>query len=96
MNKKHRETLRKILSHPTSHNVEWKRIERMLAALGANLSESSSGRIKVALNGNERDFHRPHHKNLDDPNEIVALRTFLADAGVTIDHPFIGDAEDAG
>jgi len=91
MNKKHRETLRKILSHPASHNVEWKRIERMLIALGADVTETPAGRVKVALNGQERDFHRPHHKNLDDPNEIAALRTFLAAAGVTLDHPFVGD-----
>ena len=87
MNTRHRETLEKILSHPTPHNIEWRRIERLFEALGAELTEGHSGRVKIRLAGHEATFSRPHRKNLQDTNEIAALRKFLADAGVAPDHP---------
>ena len=82
MSRKHDETLGKIFQHPTSRNIEWRKIERLLDSLGAEVVEGHSGRLKVRLAGKEASFSRPHKKNLSDPNEIGSLRKFLASAGI--------------
>ena len=87
MNTRHRETLARIFSHPTPHNIEWRRIEHLLEALGAEVIEGHSGRVKIRLAGQEQTFSRPHRKNLQDTNEIAALRKFLASAGITPEQP---------
>jgi hypothetical protein len=83
MNTRHRETLERIFSHPTPHNIEWRRIEHLLEALGAEVIEGHSGRVKIRLAGQEQTFSRPHRKNLQDTNKIAALRKFLTSAGIT-------------
>jgi hypothetical protein len=85
MNTRHRETLERILSHPTPHNIEWRRIEHLFEALGAEIKEGKSGRVKIRLKGHEATFSRPHRKNLQDTNEIAEIRKFLAGAGITLD-----------
>ena len=82
MSRKHDDTLGRIFQHPTSRNIEWRKIERLFDSLGAEVIEGHSGRLKVRLAGKEASFSRPHKKNLSDPNEIVALRKFLAGAGI--------------
>lgn len=82
MNTHHRETLEQIFRHPTSHNIEWRRVEHLFEALGADVTEGHHGRIKVKLNDQEASFHKPHKHNLEDSNEIAGLRRFLTAAGV--------------
>lgn len=82
MSKKQDETLGKILQHPTSGNIEWRKIERLFESLGGEVIEGHKGRFKVRLAGKEASFSRPHKKNLSDPNEIAAIRKFLASVGI--------------
>jgi len=44
MSRKHRQTLREIFENPVRANIEWDDVEKLLIALGADLSE---GRARV-------------------------------------------------
>lgn len=60
MNKKNKKTLEQIFKKPTRSDIEWKAIENLLIALGAEISEGSGSRVRIALNGWRGVFHRPH------------------------------------
>ena len=79
---KHKRTLEKLFEHPVSHNIDWKQVENLFDALGANVSETSKNHVRVVLAGQEAMFHKPHHKQIDRTDEVVAIRRFLESAGV--------------
>ncbi|MDH3582937.1 MAG: hypothetical protein OER86_01840 [Phycisphaerae bacterium] len=84
MNHKQAATLARIFEHPIQTSIEWGRIGHMLEALGAELDHTHHGKIKVRLNGHTATFTQPHHqKELSDKSELMALRHFLEEAGVT-------------
>jgi len=60
VSKKHRKTLEAIFENPVRSNVAWIDVEKMLQALGAELSEGSGSRVRIALRGVRAVFHRPH------------------------------------
>lgn len=80
---KHRKTLRAVFENPVRANVPWGDVERLLLALGAELSEGSGSRVRVALRGVRAVFHRPHPRKETDKGALVSVRRFLAEAGVT-------------
>jgi len=50
LNNHHRDTLRKILDHPTSANVEWRQVLSLLEAVGTVEEEhTASSRSRSAL-----------------------------------------------
>jgi hypothetical protein len=81
--KKHRKTLEAIYENPTRSNVAWSDIEKMLIALGAELSEGSGSRVRIALRGVRAVFHRPHPQRETDKGALMSMRHFLTEAGVT-------------
>lgn len=83
MDNKQKKVLEQIFAKPVRHNIKWKQIEHMFEALGAELSEGSHGHLKVELNGHIKNFSRPKHKELQHTDEVLALRHFLEEAGVT-------------
>jgi hypothetical protein len=46
--------------------IAWSDIERMLIHYGAELSEGSGSRVRIALNGVRAVFHRPHRQKETD------------------------------
>lgn len=60
MNRKHRRTLEAVFADPVRANIEWADIEALLEALGAEISEGSGSRVRIALGGVRAVFHRPH------------------------------------
>jgi hypothetical protein len=82
MNRKHERTLEAIFKHPVQSNVAWKDCEKLLEALGAEISEGEGSRVRVALNGRKAVFHRPHPQKETDKGALVSLRKFLENAGV--------------
>lgn len=56
----------------------------MLTALGAEISEGSGSRVRIALNGVRAVFHRPHPRKETDKGAVVSMRRFLMEAGVTL------------
>ncbi|QTA86416.1 type II toxin-antitoxin system HicA family toxin [Desulfonema magnum] len=84
MNKKQRRTLEKIFDNPVQSNIEWNDIEKMLIALGAEISEGRGSRIRIALNNVRAVFHRPHPRKETDKGAVVSMRRFLTEAGITL------------
>ena len=82
MNKKHQKTLESIFKRPVPSNVRWDDIEALLENLGAEISEGSGSRVRIALNGARAVFHRPHPKRETDKGALVSTRRFLEEAEV--------------
>lgn len=82
MKKKHRQTLREIFANPVQSNILWDDVEKLLIALGAELSEGRGSRLRIALNGVRAVFHRPHPRKETDKGAVVSMRRFLTEADV--------------
>jgi len=82
MNKKHQKTLQQIFQDPIQANIVWRDIETMLKALGAEISEGSGSRVRIALNNKRAVFHRPHPKKETDKGAVNSMRRFLKEAGI--------------
>lgn len=83
VNNKQRKTLQTIFADPINGNIEWRRIESLLIALGCEFIEGSGSRITFLLNGQRADFHRPHPRKEALRYRVKDVREFLNRAGVT-------------
>ena len=79
---KHRRTFEELFAHPISMNIDFWKVVNLFEDLGAEVLDSKAG-VKVKLNGVERRFSQPHKKNIDSKDEVLAIRDFLKEAGVT-------------
>jgi hypothetical protein len=82
LSSKHRKTLEAVFDEPTRSDVDWLRIESLLVALGAEISEGRGSRIRVALNGVRMVFHRPHPKKETDKGALKSVQRYLKTAGI--------------
>ena len=80
LNRHHRDTLQKILSHPASGNIEWRRVLALLEAVGT-VDEEHNGKFKVTLGPETEVFERPRDKDID-VQMVVDLRRMLSSAGL--------------
>jgi hypothetical protein len=83
LSSKHLKTLQAIFDNPVRSNVEWKKIESLLSALGSDISEGHGSRLRVALNDVRAVFHRPHPQKETDKGGLKSVRRFLKQAGIT-------------
>jgi hypothetical protein len=83
LSSKHRRTLAAIFEDPVPANIPWADIEKLLRALGAELSEGRGSRVRIFLNGVRAVFHRPHPRQETDKGALRSMRRFLIGAGVT-------------
>lgn len=83
MGPKHRRTLEAVFEDPVRSNIAWRDIEAMLEALGAEITEGSGSRVRIALNGVRAVFHRPHPQKETDKGAVKSMRRFLTEVGVT-------------
>lgn len=83
MGPKHRRTLQAIFADPVRANIVWMDIEKMLKAAGAEITEGSGSRVRIALNEVRAVFHRPHPEKETDKGAVKSMRRFLTEAGVT-------------
>ncbi len=82
LSSKHRKTLHAVFDDPVRSNVPWRDVERLLAALGAEISEGSGSRIRIVLGGVRAVFHRPYPQRETDKGALKSMRRFLREAGV--------------
>jgi HicA toxin of bacterial toxin-antitoxin, len=82
MREKHQKTLAAIFKIPVQSNVVWKDCEKLLEALGAEISEGAGSRVRILLNDVKAVFHRPHPRKETDKGALVSLRRFLETAGI--------------
>jgi len=85
MNKRHQKTLQQIFHNSIQAGIIWKDVEALLLALGAEISEGSGSRIRIALNGIRAVFHRPHPRKETDKGAVVSMRRFLKEANIHVD-----------
>ena len=83
LNDHHRDTLRQILRHPTSGNIEWKKVRSLLEAV-AETTREHNGKYEVTLDGQTDYLTPPHGKDIDEQT-VVDLRRMLQRAGYTLD-----------
>jgi hypothetical protein len=83
LNNHHRDTLRKIFTHPASGNLEWRQVVSLLEAVGT-VSEDHNGKVKVTLGPETEILPRPHGKDVD-KQMVVDLRRMLTGAGLSPD-----------
>ncbi|MBE5846583.1 MAG: type II toxin-antitoxin system HicA family toxin [Lachnospiraceae bacterium] len=84
MNRKHQKTYKKIFKDPINADIEWKDIEALFIALGAEISEGNGSRVRVILNGQRAVFHRPHPESVTDKGAVKSVRKFLDNAEVKL------------
>jgi len=83
LSSKHLKTLHSIFDNPVRADVEWKKIEALFFALGAEIREGRGSRLRVALKDVRAVFHRPHSKKETDKGALKSVRKFLINAEVT-------------
>ena len=82
MDNKHRKTLEAIFEKPKRANIAWRDIETLFIAVGAEATEGSGSRVRVALKNVRAVFHRPHPKKEANKSTVKSVRRFLETAGV--------------
>lgn len=82
MKSAHQKTLAAIFANPVPSSMEWRKIEALFMALGADTIEGDGSRVRFILNGEIGTFHRPHPHKEAKPYQVRDARTFLQNAGV--------------
>jgi len=82
LSSKHRKTLELIFENPVRSDVNWQKVEYLLEALGAEISEGRGSRVRIYLNHVRAVFHRPHPQRETDKGALKSVRRFLIEAGV--------------
>ena len=82
MRNKQLKILYDIFDLPVKSNIKWSEIEKMLLALGAEISEGSGSRVRIILNNTKAVFHRPHPRKETDKGAVTSMKRFLITAGI--------------
>jgi hypothetical protein len=84
MNRAHYKTLEAIYAQSVPATLEWRRIETLFVALGAETIEGSGSRVRFVLHSIIATFHRPHPAKEAKPYQVRDAWTFLENAGVKL------------
>ena len=79
LDNRHRDTLRQIFAHPVSHNIEWRAVTSLLAAVGT-VDEHPGGKLAVTVGTQSAFLDPPRGKDIDE-QMVVDLRRMLSQAG---------------
>jgi HicA-like toxin of HicAB toxin-antitoxin system len=82
VDRKHRKTLGAIFEKPERANIAWRDVEALFIVLGAEISEGSGSRVRVALKDVRAVLHRPHPRQETNKGAVKSVRRFLEAAGV--------------
>ena len=74
-----RRTLAAIFRHPLAHNLAWREVASLFAAIGS-IDERHSGEFLLTAGDQTHVMKKPHHKDLTG-DDVMELRHFLARAG---------------
>ena len=80
----HRDTVQKILQHPSSHNIEWHDVVSLLEAIGT-VETHRDNKVEVHVGSQTGFFDVPAHKDID-VGVVVNLRRMLTAAGYGIEN----------
>lgn len=82
MKRSHQRTLELVFARPTSANIQWRDVEALFQALGAEVSQRERSRVAIVLFGEVRVFHRPHPSPNTDKGAVASIRKWLEQHGV--------------
>ena len=82
MKRSHQRTLELVFARPTSANIQWRDVEALFQALGAEVSQREGSRVAVVLFGEVRVCHRPHPSPNTDKGAVASIRKWLEQHGV--------------
>ena len=82
MQNKHLRTLKRIFEKPTLSNILWKDIESLFRSLGADITEGSGSRVRIALKDVRSVYHRPHPRKETVKGAVEQVRKDLIRLGV--------------
>jgi HicA toxin of bacterial toxin-antitoxin, len=86
VNNKHQKTLKEVFSSPTPKNIEWRRVEALLMALGCELIEGNGSRVAFIYAAKRADFHRQHPNKEAKPYQVKAVAEYLILIGMKHEH----------
>jgi hypothetical protein len=79
LNNRHRDTLRQLLDHPTSHNIEWHAVLSLLEVVGS-VTQHHDGKVEVTVGSLTEFLNPPKHKDID-VQMVADVRRLLVHAG---------------
>lgn len=83
MHTKHQKTLQRIFAKPTPHmQIEWRKIEAMLVACGAQILEGDGSAVRIVLGARRVYMHRPHPHKEAKAYQVKAIRELLEAEGI--------------
>ena len=83
MNNQQRKTLEQVFANPVNGNLEWRKIEALLLAVGSERTQGSGSSVAFAHGGLTVRFHRPHPQREALRYRVSDARKFLQEIGVT-------------
>ena len=81
---KHKEKIQKVFEHPTSGNIEFKKLIHALEHYGASVEITKHNKAKIFLYDEELVIPVPHDHVLS-KDTVIELRHFLEKVGLTPD-----------
>jgi len=85
MNSQNRATLAALFRSPTPKDLEWGDVERLLKALGGQVTQGRGSRMRVAPETQVWVIHRPHPRPELRAYQILDIRDRLESLGITPD-----------
>ena len=82
MNNSEVKTLDALFLLPLPTNLEWRRIELLLLALGCDCIEGSGSRVRFVCNGHVLSVHRPHPAKEAKTYQVKQVKEHLLLLGV--------------
>ncbi len=82
LNGNQQDTLRQIYANPVPVNLEWRKVESLLLAIGCQIVEGRGSRVRFEKNGKVATFHRPHPAKEAKPYQVRDARAYLELLGV--------------
>ena len=82
---KHKAKIEKVFEHPTSANIDYKKLIHALEHYGAEVDMTKKHHAKIFLNGHEYIMPLPHKEPVLSKEIVIELRHFLEKAGLTPD-----------
>ena len=80
---KHKAKLEKVFEHPTSGNIDYKKLIHALEHYGAEVEMTKNHHAKIFLKGEGYIMPLPHKDPVLSKDIIVELRHFLEKVGLT-------------
>ncbi len=82
MNKKQRKVLEKVFDRPTRSDIKWNEVKSLLAACGAEIIEGRGSRVRIIVNQQVLNLHRPHPQKELKKYVVELIKEFLNNIGV--------------